>query len=152
MIKKWNVKNYQESAESTPQEMKKCLVESFLFCQVVIKFKQEAWLTRMTKTQAGVASIVKWLYCVKYRIFNILTFVKVLRERKVLSVVNSLCGNCAFPQNFRNRKLDGVTVFHAVLIDERRYTLYMQSKKTSRTILFFLKSKNWCLHDIAHQG
>ena len=30
--------------------MKRSLIENFLYCVVIIKFKQEAWLTRMTKT------------------------------------------------------------------------------------------------------
>ena len=30
---------------------------------------------------------------------------------------SKLCGNCAFPRNFRTRKLDEITVFYAVYVE-----------------------------------
>ena len=52
-------------------------------------------------------------HCVKYRSFA---------ERHSFHIVSGesdhpkLCGNCAFPQNFRTRKLGEITVFYAVVI------------------------------------
>ena len=59
------------------------------------------------------------LHCVKNRNFNKFSGVEILQKR-ILSVEfqvirSKLCGNCAFPQNFHTRKLDEITVFHAVL-------------------------------------
>ena len=51
-------------------------------------------------------------HCVKCRNFNLISWCGNFVERN--SFRPKLCGNCAFPQNVHNKKLDEITVLYAV--------------------------------------
>ena len=51
-----------------------------------------------------------------------------------------LCGNCAFLQNFRTRKLGEITVFYAVKLEQRLY-----SSRTLSPFLLHKRDKIWNL-------
>ena len=56
----------------------------------------------------------------KYKDHPSITSIKNKMIIQVLSIRPELCGNCAFPQNFRTRKLGEITLFYAMRVNSNK--------------------------------
>ena len=75
------------------------------YCLVLAKYYLE--LLALVKY---CSELIQTNHCVKYRNSTWLPGV----ENLCRGTMRKLCGNCAFPQNFHTRNLDGITAFYAV--------------------------------------